>query len=82
MAKVEVKEEKKQTLKDIKKASKINKKELKKNPKVNEDDKTYKVVKNHMKPSKIFASVIVWIIVATMLFGACATLIFYMMYYA
>ncbi len=80
MAKVKVEDEniKKQTMKEIKKASKVNKKTMKE-----EKIDTIKTKKKkHLEPSKIAAIVIVSIIVATMLFGACATLIFYMQYYA
>ena len=69
---------KKQTIRDIKKASKANKKVMKEEKK--DTVKTKK--KKHLEPSKIAAIVIVSIIVATMLFGACATLIFYLQYYA
>lgn len=76
--KVEDKDIKKQTMREIKKASKANKKTLKE-----EKTDTIKTKKRkHLEPSKIAAIVIVSIIVATMLFGACATLIFYLQYYA
>ncbi len=73
MLKEEQENIKKQTMKDIKKANKVSKKEGKTAPK----NKS----KKKIEPSKIAAIIIVSIIVATMLFGACASLIFYLQYY-
>ena len=72
MSKNEIQEEneKIQTMKDIKKTSK---KEVK-------EDKSKK--KKHMDWAKIVATIIVSILVAIMLFGACASLIYYIQYYA
>lgn len=64
---------KKQTMKDIKKANKASQKEGKTAQKAKS--------KKKLEPSKIAAIIIVSIIVATMLFGACASLIFYIQYY-
>ncbi len=64
---------KKQTMRDIKRAGRANQKQ---------DKEAKKTKKKHLEPTKIVAIIIVSILVAIMLFGACATLIFYMQYYA